>query len=105
MRKILVFALILVFAIPQVLFAAQADPEQEPEPTPIIEAPPAPPLAISPLTEDVEEVDGEGRPLLLIVLIIVVSSATALAVGFYAFRKIRQFLAKRKKKKEEKKDI
>ena len=97
MRKIILLILALVFAMPQALFAAPV--EQEPGPTPIIEAPPAPPLAISPPADEVEEIEDGDRSLFLLILIIVVSSATALAIGFYAYRKIRQFLEKRKKKK------
>ena len=88
----LIFLLLFV-ASSQSLYATE-----EPVPTPVIEAPPAPPLAISPPVEVVEEAEEEDRSLFLLILIIVVSSATALAVGFYIFRKLRQFLAKRKKK-------
>ena len=98
MRKIILLILMLVFAVPLALNAANVD--SEPEPTPIIEAPPAPPLAISPPTDEVVEDDEEERSLFLIILIIIVASGTALALGFYTYRKVMQFLAKRKMKKE-----
>ena len=102
MRRIFIVALVLVFAIPQAINAAPAN--TEPEPTPVIEAPQPPPLAIGLPGDEVEEVEEEGRSLLLMILIIVVSSATTIAVGFYVYRKIRQFLANRKKKKAEQED-
>ena len=90
--------LLLSFAAPlQSLHAAG-----EPAPTPVIEPPSAPPLAISPASDIVE--DEEERSLLLLILIIVVSSATALALGVYAYRKVRKILAKKKKAKEDAKE-
>ena len=87
--------LILLFAAsPQILYATE-----EPSPTPVIEAPPAPPLAITPPEGEAAEVEEEGRPLFLLILIVIVASGTALSVGFYTYRKVRQFLANRKKKK------
>ena len=96
----LVCLILSLFGSSQILRAETA----EPEPTPIIEAPPAPPLAVSPPAYDDVELEEESRPLLLLVLIIVVASGIALAVGFYAYRKIRMFLAKRKEKKKAKAD-
>ena len=95
MRKFVLLILMFVLAVPQMFIHAAI--VTEPLPTPVIEAPPAPPLAIAlpvdDLAEDYEEVD---RSLLLLILIIVVASATALALGFYAYRKVRQFLSTRK---------
>ena len=96
MKKLIISIVILLFfAVPQ---AVNATPAVEPAPT--IAAPEAPPLAISPPVYEEYEEEPVDRSFLLLVLIIVVASGTALAIGFYAYRKIPVILAKIKSKKE-----
>ena len=101
MKFFVCLLVLLAIALPLGLHASEE--EEEPEPTPTIVAPEPPPLAIGLEDYDEEQENDEngGFPRLLFVLAIVVSSALVLTLGFFVFRLVRRFLAKKKAKSDE----
>ena len=98
MKKLIIVIVFLLFFAMQQVSATDA----EPEPTPRVDAPEHPPLAITPPVYDEYDEEESDRSLLLLILIIVVASGTALSLGFYAYRKFPAVLAKIKEIKTKK---
>ena len=95
MKALACFLVLLLFALPLGVLASEGD---EPEPTPVIEAPEPPPLAIGGQDNGDGGDEGEnGRfPIPLFALIIVVLSAIFIALVFLVFALVRRALAKKK---------